>query len=86
MAIERSVSAGSHHRESLESSLGEVNEEDLPQTKDVDDGVRHGDPHASSKASVTSSSAECTEATTIVRLKLWTTQCCTSRNSQGKLT
>ena len=42
-AIERSVSAGPRHRESLESSLGEVNEGDLPQTKDVDDGVRHGD-------------------------------------------
>ena len=39
---------------------------DLPQTKDVDDGVRHGDPHASSKAPLTSSSAECAEVKKIV--------------------
>ena len=37
----------------LGSSLGEVNEEDLSQTKDFNEGVRHGDPHVSSKASVT---------------------------------
>ena len=43
-AIKRSVSADPRQRESLEFSLGEVNEEDLPQTKDVDDGVRHRDP------------------------------------------
>ena len=49
-----------HAIESLESSLGNVNEEDLPQTKDLDDRVggienadhrvRRGDPLASSKA------------------------------------
>ena len=37
----------------LGSSLGEVNEEDLSQTKDFNEGVRHGDPHVSSKALVT---------------------------------
>ena len=45
---------------------GEVNGEDLPQTKDVDNGVRQGDPHASSKASLTRSSAECAEVKKIV--------------------
>ena len=38
VAIEKSVGANPRHRKSLESSL---NEEDLlPQTKDLDDGVR----------------------------------------------
>ena len=45
---------------------GEVNGEDLPQTKDVDNRVRHGYPHASSKAQLTSSSAKCTEVKNIV--------------------
>ena len=52
MAIKRSASADPRHKD-LESSLGEVNEEDLSQTKDFNEGVRHGDPHVSSKASVT---------------------------------
>ena len=38
MAIERSSGTDPCHRESLESSLGRVNEEDLlSQTKDLDD-------------------------------------------------
>ena len=54
VAIKRSASADPRHKD-LESSLGEVNEEDLlSQTKDFNEGVRHGDPHVSSKASVTS--------------------------------
>ena len=44
----------------------EVNGEDLPQMKDVDDGVRQGDPHASSNALLTSSSAKCAEVKKIV--------------------
>ena len=40
VAVERSASAGPCHRESLQSSLGKVNEEDLPETKGLDDGVR----------------------------------------------
>ena len=61
---------------------GEVNGEDLPQMKDVDDGVRQGDPHASSNALLTSSSAKCAEVKKIVSESC---QCCTSRISQGKL-
>ena len=52
VAIKRSASTDPRHKD-LESSLGEINEEDLSQTKDFDEGVRHGDPHVSSKASVT---------------------------------
>ena len=46
----------------LDSSPGEVNEEDLPQMKGLHHGVRHGDPHASSKVTVMGSGAECVEA------------------------
>ena len=42
MVIERSSSADPHH--SLESTLGEVNEEDLPQTKDLNEGDKRSDP------------------------------------------
>ena len=41
-----------------DSSLGEANEEDLPLDENLNDRVRHGDPHASSKVSVMGSSAE----------------------------
>ena len=73
VAIERSAGADSRHRESLEYSLGKVNEEDLlPQTKDLNDGVggiedvdnrvRRGDPHASPKEALLVYYAECTGA------------------------
>ena len=46
-------------RQQLVASAGEVND---PQTKNLDDGVRNGDPQASSKASVMGSSIECIKA------------------------
>ena len=55
VAIERS---DPRHGESLEVRSMEKT---YPRRRTFDDRVRHGDPHASSKASLTSSSAKCAE-------------------------
>ena len=96
VTIERSAGADPRHprhRESLEYSLGKVSEEDLPQMKDLDDGVRGiqnvahgvrcGDQRASSKEAVLRRVSKGEENR---QQKVWTSQCCSSRISQRKLT
>ena len=58
VAIERS--AGAHPRQT--PVWARPMKKAYPKTKDLNNGVRHGDPHVSSKASVTGSSAEYVEA------------------------
>ena len=61
MAIERSAGAEPRHGEALESSPGEVNKKTYPDERPRCHS-RTWRPHASSKISVTGSSAECVEA------------------------
>ena len=61
MAIERSTGADPRHREALESSLGKVNKKAYPDERPRCQSWTWR-PHASSKAPVTGSSAECAEA------------------------
>ena len=49
VAVRSAVEQALQRYKDLESSLGEVNEEDLSQTKDFNKGVRHGDPHVMSR-------------------------------------
>ena len=58
VAIERS--AGAHPRQT--PVWARPTKKAYPKMKDLNDGVRHGDPHASSKASVMGSSAKHVEA------------------------